>query len=167
MLRTLAAPAATPRSAARAAVSLAFLAGLACGAARAEPTLVIVAEGARQEIGLAALDRLAQREATTTTPWTDGPQRFAGVAGEAIAAFAPSGAVEAVVTALNDYVAVVPLAHFIEGLAFIATRRNGEPMRIREKGPFWVMYDFDAMSDEERLVCEPLAVWQVATIQFR
>lgn len=153
-------------SAALLSAALVFAAGSPATAQPPAP-LTVVAGSNVAVLDLAELDKMPQKRIVTTTPWTEGDQVFDGVAGPAIAAMAPQGAKEILVTAHNEYQAEIPLADFIAGKAILATRRNGELMPIRAKGPYWVIYNFDEMPPANAAEIEHRSVWQVKSILFR
>ena len=124
-------------------------------------------DGPARLLSLADLDALPQARIKTSTPWTIGVVVFDGVSGPAIAAMAPKGATEVHAVAHNDYVYTIPLEDFATGEAIIATRRDGATMTLRNKGPYWVMYDFDGMTRGAQTLREPRAVWQLKTLVFR
>ena len=153
------------RPAASAALALLLLgAGPAAGfdlLIRSEKT------GEARSLSLADLDKLDQDRIVTGTPWTEGRSVFDGVSGKALAALAPKGATEVHAVGLNDYAYTVPLADFASGQAIIATRRDGAEIPLRDKGPFWIMYPFDDLTNRDRLPREPRAVWHLKTLIFR
>lgn len=89
------------------------------------------------------LDALPQHEVTSFTDWTDGPQRFEGVRFAELMERLGARGERVVVTALNDYSFPLPVADFVRYGVLLATRQNGEPMPVREKGPIWVIYPQD------------------------
>ncbi len=156
------------------AFTLLLGAALWCAAAQPEArarTLTIIDRTGDPEttrtLDRAALDALTQARLTTRTPWDDAPTLFEGPSGAAIAALAegPCATVEA--RALNDFVMEIPFADFAENRLIVATRRAGEPMPIREKGPFWIMYDFDGATAVEFELWGSRSVWQLQTLVFK
>ena len=99
------------------------------------------------------IEALGWETITTVTPFTEGPQEFAGVPLSALAEAtgAEGTVIEAV--AINDYTAQIPAAHMAEHDVFLALDLNGEPMRVRDRGPVWIIYPsdtVDAPSDRVR-----------------
>lgn len=94
---------------------------------------------------LEQLRELPRAEVSTTTIWTEGTQHFEGVLliklWEAAGLSAPK---EIRAKALNDYVAIIPAADLETDTVLIADRRNGRDMRVRDKGPLWIIYPSDA-----------------------
>jgi hypothetical protein len=48
------------------------------------------------------------------------------------------------VLALNDYTTIVPLDDFRKFPVILALKMNGEYMRIRDKGPLFIVYPYDS-----------------------
>lgn len=125
------------------------------------------AGGGEATLSLDDLDAMPQARIATSTSWTRGVIVFDGVAGPAIAALAPEGATTVQATALNDYAYTLPISDLADGDAIIATRRDGAPIALRDKGPYWIIYDFDSLPDHERRLREPRAVWHLKKLEFR
>lgn len=96
----------------------------------------------------------------THTYWTEGPQVFEGPSLAALlAAVGAKGAVLKA-SAINDYTIEIPAADAAAHHVVMAMDLNGEPMKVRDKGPIWVVYP---LSPEE----VPLAkfndrmIWQL------
>jgi hypothetical protein len=103
---------------------------------------------------------------TTMTPFTEGLQEFGGIplAALAEATGATGGIVEAV--ALNDYVAEIPVEHIATHSVFLALDHNGAPMRVRDRGPAWIIYPADTI-DAPTNRFDSLMVWQLQALIFR
>jgi hypothetical protein len=113
------------------------------------------------------LEAMPQEIFTTNTPWTTAPTEFKGPSIKSLAALGEVPAAKANIIAINDYSAEIPAQDWETHGATLAVRLNGETMRIREKGPFWVMYPIDA--DPKVLdtqLYHSRMVWQVKSIDF-
>ena len=103
----------------------------------------------------------------TETPWTDGMTTFEGVPLKALLdlAGAKGGTIHAV--ALNDYAVDVPAADGDIPNVIVAYRMNGERMRVRDKGPLWLIYP---LSDDPALQTEETRskmIWQIKELEIR
>ena len=107
---------------------------------------------------------LPQRQTLTATPWHEGTVAFSGPLGrELLAAVGAHGETLRVV-ALNDYEANLPVADLQRYDVILAMTKNGEPLRVRDQGPLFVIYPFD---EAPHLLNEEIlsrSVWQVARI---
>lgn len=115
---------------------------------------------------LAALEDLGMVEATTDTPWTREPQPFAGVPlRRLLAAVGARGGVLRA-AALNDYAVSIPVGDADEYDVLLATRLRGAPMRVRDRGPIWVVYPGMSSGPEAALLSERW-IWQLRRIEVR
>ncbi|EXJ13082.1 MULTISPECIES: putative pterin-binding protein [Nitrincola] len=114
------------------------------------------------------LEALEQKITETTTPWSETKDRYEGPLGRALLdAVGVEGAETMVITALNDYSAEVPVSDFMQIDVILALKHNDAYMRVRDKGPLFVIYPFD---DEPKLKNELYynrSVWQIRAIEFR
>ncbi|MEL6451966.1 MAG: molybdopterin-dependent oxidoreductase [Pseudomonadota bacterium] len=112
-------------------------------------------------VSLDALDEMEQVSFTTSTIWTDGPVTFSGVPLKVLlAAHAAQGtAVEMV--ALNDYAVTMPLDALEDDAPIVATRMNGAPMSVRDKGPYWVVFPYDKDPKYRTETTYALSIWQL------
>ncbi|MFC5485768.1 molybdopterin-dependent oxidoreductase [Microvirga aerilata] len=95
----------------------------------------------------------------TTTPWFDGVTKFEGVRLDKLLKGAKGKTVEAV--AMNDYVSEIPMEDFAKYGTIIAYKRNGAYMPIRDKGPLFIVYPYDKISELKSQKFYSRSVWQV------
>lgn len=117
--------------------------------------------GSKAEFDREMLHDLGLRSISVTTAWTDGIQHFQGVAmSDLMAAVGATGTkVEAI--ALNDYAYTIDIDDFSRYSVILATTLNGKPLKIRDKGPLWIIYPLDAFSEIEKIAIERRMVWQL------
>lgn len=119
------------------------------------------------EFDRAMLMALEQGNIVTENPWTDGSNTYEGPTGQALMAAVGAQGDTLVLTALNDYSAEMPRSDIAEfGLVF-ATHMNASQLRIRDRGPLFVIYPF---TDQPSLNAERYhnrSVWQVNRIDIR
>jgi hypothetical protein len=132
------------------------------------PVLLTVtdASGSDWAFDRAMMEALGWQTITTVTPFTEGPQEFSGVPLAVVAE--ATGAVGSVIeaVAINDYVAEIPAEHATAHSVFLALDHNGEPMRVRDRGPVWIIYPSDAVeAATDRF--DSLMVWQLRELNFR
>lgn len=119
------------------------------------------------QFDLAMLDALSQHATTTMTPWYDGAQTFSGPLGSAILDAVGATGTTVTVTALNDYSAEIPLSDFVDYPLILATRINDKELSVRDKGPLFVIYPFDAVPKLYNEVYFGRSVWQVTAITVK
>lgn len=116
---------------------------------------------------LEALDALPQTRFRTTTPWHQGAVEFSGVSLGDLVAFAGVEARQLQLIALNDYAVDADLAELVAADALLATRQNGEPLPVTDKGPVFVVFPFDDRSELKHQTYYSRAVWQLTEIVLR
>ena len=122
--------------------------------------------GTQADFDLALLESLGLKEVITETPWTNGPVAFQGVlVRDLIAKLGASGQHMRAV-ALDDYRIEIPLSDFEKYDAVLATRREGEPMRVRDKGPIWIIYPWTDHPELQNDEDYAKAIWQVRELVF-
>jgi hypothetical protein len=67
--------------------------------------------------------------------------------------------------ALNDYAATIPLPAALDAEAFLATRQDGNPMPVRSRGPFWIIFPWSRRPDLDTARVRQWSVWQLARIE--
>jgi hypothetical protein len=113
---------------------------------------------------LAALDRLPQKSFVTSTIWTDRPHRYSGVLLADLLDHVAAGGRSVEAIALNDYRASLPLSEITDEAPLLAYRIDGTAMSVRDKGPIWVIYPFDADPAYRTEAIYSRAVWQLVRI---
>ncbi len=120
--------------------------------------------GDTAQFDLAMLEALKGRKAVMETPWTEGTVTFEGpLLREILAAVGAAGA-SLKVRALNDYAADVP-AEDATLDTILATKLDGKPMSIRDKGPLMLVYPFDLDADLYNEKYFSRSVWQIKEIE--
>jgi hypothetical protein len=120
----------------------------------------------RVSFDLAALDALPQRAITTSTPWYEGTRTFSGPDLKLLIDGLGLQGQTVRVVALNDYAATLPYADLEQFGVVLASRVDGQPLSVREKGPLFVMYPFDTDAKLRQETYYSRAVWQVAKIEL-
>lgn len=132
------------------------------------PVLLTVTQagGETWEFDRAMIEALGWQTITTVTPFTEGPQEFSGVPlGALVEATGVTGTVIDAV-AINDYAAEIPAEHVGAHSVFLALDHNGEPMRVRDKGPVWIIYPSETLAGASDRF-DRLMVWQLRELNFR
>lgn len=115
---------------------------------------------------LAALDAGPHQALTTHTPWTRGPQQFEGAPLRSLLPPAALAQPALQVLALDGYSVEIPMADVTQHGLFLAWRRNGALMPVRDRGPFWLVYPWDDRPRLDRPEIHRRSVWQIRTIQI-
>ena len=121
--------------------------------------------GGGADFDRAMLVRIGTRALTTVTPWTEGEVTFEGVLASDLmkAVGASGGAVRAI--ALNDYTVEIPFSDLVEGDVLLALTLDGEPMRVRDKGPIWIIYAAESSDELQSQEPRRKMVWQLRELR--
>lgn len=113
----------------------------------------------------AMLKQLPRTSFTTATIWTEGAHRFTGVKlSDLLDAVAATGDTLRA-TALNDYEVKMPLEAARDG-ALLAYAMDGEAMSVRDKGPLWIVYPYDADTAYQSETIYARSIWQLDRIHI-
>ena len=122
-------------------------------------------DGETAVFDLEMLQALDSTTIKTTTIWTDGTQVFQGVSLKVLLQKlgVEGGLLRA--TAINDYTVEIPVSDAVAGGPILAYLLNGESMSVRDKGPLWVIYPYDAKADYRSEVIYSRSIWQLDRIE--
>ncbi len=109
----------------------------------------------------ALLDSLPVTSVETETPWTEGKVKFDGVSLAALLDFAGAKGANIHAIALNDYAVDIPAADAADPNVIVAYRMNGERMRVRDKGPFWLIYPLSSEPALNTEATHSKMIWQI------
>jgi hypothetical protein len=114
----------------------------------------------------AMLTEMDWKTLETFTKWTDGPTEFAGVdLADLLDAVGAKGT-KILASALNDYLVEIPMSDLETNNVFLALEMNGEVMKIRAKGPIWVIYP-QAEGMEPTSELNDKMIWQLRSLEIR
>ena len=123
-------------------------------------------DGQAATFDLAMLEKIAGRQASMETPWTEGETTFEGpILRNILKQVGASGKTMRIV-ALNDYAADVPIEDAEQIDTILATKMNGKPMSVRDKGPLFLIYPFDLDSSLYNEKYFARSVWQIKQIEI-
>ncbi len=123
--------------------------------------------GDKAVFDLAMLEKYGRTEIETTTAWTEGVHRFEGILISTLMDEVGAIGTTAEVIALNDYKVDIPVGDFTDYPVILAYRMDGERLRIRDKGPLWVIYPQDDHPELKNKDTQAKWVWQVKEIRFK
>lgn len=132
---------------------------------------VILADGTRHDFSDAAIRDLPWQLIETHTAWTEGLQRFRGprladVLTEVAGAPFDLAQRRLRMTALNDFVVEIPASDAWTFDPILAREANGDLMRVRDKGPLWLVYPRDARVSLQDPLMDERWIWQLRTIEI-
>ena len=141
---------------------IASLSVFACTASAQDNIVLQVSDAATSvKLSLADLDAMPQVTFETTTTWTNGGVTFSGVSLKALLETLGTNGDSIEMAALNDYSVTMPVSELTTDAPIIATRMNGDVMSVRDKGPYWVVFPYDADPRFRTETVYSRSVWQL------
>ncbi|MFK3709258.1 MULTISPECIES: molybdopterin-dependent oxidoreductase [Leclercia] len=119
-------------------------------------------EDGKAVFDIAGLEKLGMVSFKTTSPWYNGRPTFTGVPVQKLMDYVGAKGTVVKVTALNDYTTVIPLNDFKKYNVILAFKIDGEYMRIRDKGPLFIVYPYDSMPELNNQIFYSRSAWQVS-----
>lgn len=113
------------------------------------------------EFSQQSLDALPQIEFATSTIWTDDVVVFSGPTLKAVLESADPGSGDVIATAINQYRVTIPRSYIEDDAPIVATRINGKPFSVREKGPLWIVFPYDRAPEFQTELIYAMTVWQL------
>lgn len=128
--------------------------------------LTIKGDGIRAPIHLSMekLQTLPAIEVSTETIWTDESHKYKGILISTLISKSGATGKTLSMTALNDYTIEVPVDTLIRNNAFIAYQQDGKAMRVRDKGPLWLLYPFSDSPHINTPFYQSHSIWQLRSI---
>ena len=136
------------------------------GALMAGDLKILDGEGAeRASYSQDDIEAMGMRELRTSTPWTEGTMTFEGVDGRKVLEDAGIGGARVTAIALDDYVIEIEWEDFTEHEALFATRMNGKRLTPSDRGPVWIVFDYDEVEAGNRADLRSKSVWRLVEIE--
>ncbi len=138
-----------------------------------KPILVVAGQiGVTNRDGTAVFDRpmlegLGMVSFTTATPWYKEKATFEGVPLARLMERLEARGETLTATALNDYTGEIPMDDVRNRKVILALKRDGAYMPVSDKGPLFIVYDFDHDPEANRQKYFARSVWQVARLTVK
>jgi hypothetical protein len=118
------------------------------------------------ELDLATIEQMGLVRYVVHDPWLDDDLEFTGVLLTAFldAVGAAPDATTLTFHAIDDYEVHISLADVERWPIMLATRTNGQPMSLEEKGPTRVVFPYDQFPEIDQLVYKDLWIWNIDTV---
>lgn len=122
-------------------------------------------EGDERAFDLVALEALGRQPLRTRTIWTGAAiLDFQGVPLSLLLRAVGARGQRLRATALNDYAIDLPVEDADRHGAFLATRQDGQPIRVRDRGPVWLVYPWSDRPELDTPRFRDRAIWQLRHI---
>ncbi len=113
------------------------------------------------------LEALGMTQVQMETQWTRGRPVFEGVLASALLDAVGARGETARAVALNDYVVEIPLDDFRRYPVVLALKMEGRYMRVRDKGPIWVVYPHEQFEELQSVEIQTRWIWQLRRLEIR
>jgi hypothetical protein len=128
---------------------------------------VIPTSGVAVELTIQQLDTLPQQEFVTKLPWLKDKHKYQGVKLSDIATMLGDESYRsATLHALNNYEADVPRTDIEQYHPVIVYRVDNQQMSVRDKGPYWLVYDLSRYPELNVIRYQAQMVWQLDEIRL-
>ena len=124
-------------------------------------------DGTSAQFDMAMLERLPQTSFTTKTPWYSQPRQFTGPLLRDVLRAAGAHGTQLRARALNDYRVDIPFDDAQRFDLILARLLDGTPMPVRDRGPLFAVYPFDAQPELRNAVYYSRSAWQLRSIEVR
>ena len=115
---------------------------------------------------LALLETFGTASFQTSTQWTEDVSEFKGISLHRLLEKIGADPTAMEVVAINEYQVDVPASDAIEGGPILAWQQSGKLLSVREKGPLWLIYPYDASEIYRTDEIYARSVWQVVQINL-
>jgi hypothetical protein len=121
----------------------------------------------RAEFDRQMLEALGTVRLRTWTPWTDGVVEFEGVPARRILDAVGAAGSVLVAIATNEYSAKIPVERLRKYPVILAMSMNGKQLRLRDKGPLWIVMPWSDYPELDNQESRHWSVWQLRQIEIR
>ena len=104
---------------------------------------------------------IGRRELKTSNPFVKGVHRFEGVLLSELLDHVGAKGTTLSAVALDGYTVNIPIEDARKYPVLIATHRDGKVMRVRDKGPLWVIYPVDQYAELKVEAFSNRSIWQL------
>lgn len=119
------------------------------------------------EIDRKILESIGLKTLKTATPFTKSVDTYRGVLMRDLLAYVGAGNLTVQVRALDNYTIEIPGEDFKKFDVLLAVERNGKAMRVRDKGPAWIVYPLDQHKELNNTLYNDRYVWQIKSIEVK
>ncbi|AWK82225.1 oxidoreductase [Photobacterium damselae] len=102
---------------------------------------------------------------TTELPWINNYATFSGARLKDILSHYQLFGSQVHLTALNDYSVTIPYLDIYRYNPIIAITQNQNPLKIRNYGPYWLIYPMSKYPELNTPKYHARMIWQIKTIQ--
>lgn len=123
--------------------------------------------GTQAKLDMAMIEALPQHSFTTRTPWFDKPVKFTGPLLADVLALVKANGTQISAVAINDYKITIPATDTTAHPVLVARLINDQPIPVREKGPLFVVYNFDSKVALRTSTFYERSIWQLKALDIQ
>ncbi|MDF2973837.1 MAG: oxidoreductase [Microvirga sp.] len=112
------------------------------------------------------IEALGSGKLTTSSAWTTGKAEFEGIFARDLLDVVGAEGTSVIATALNDYAVSIPLQELRRYPVLLALKMNGEYLKIRDKGPIWIVYPRDQHKELQDSLTDKKWIWQLSSLRI-
>lgn len=116
-------------------------------------------------LSLADVKALPQSGFFTQLPWVEGGAKFTGVELGMLLAHYNIKPGNITLTALNDYATQIDWQDITDYHPIIAIQKNNKDLKIRNYGPYWLIYPTDKFPELKSAEYASKMIWQIKEIR--
>ncbi|MGY5451919.1 molybdopterin-binding oxidoreductase [Agarivorans sp. MS3-6] len=116
------------------------------------------------DFDLKMLQSLPQHTIVTRNPWVESRHHYKGPKVADILELVGAQSTELVLVALNNYEVEIEFADIAEYQPILAWSDNDRLMRVRDKGPLWLMLPIDQHPELLQMPYNDFMIWQLRSI---
>ncbi len=124
-------------------------------------------DGRQAHFDMPMLERLPQTTFSTRTPWYAQARQFTGPLLRDVLRAAGAHGTQLTARAWNDYRVDIPFDDAQRFDLIIARLLDGAPMPVRDKGPLFAVYPFDAQPELRNALYYSRSAWQLRSIDVK
>ena len=124
-------------------------------------------DGERALFDRAQLESLDMQKLETTTPYTKGKQSFEGILFSRLLDKIGARGTVLQAMALDGYSVDIPIKDLRDYPVLLAMKWNGKVMRVRTKGPLWVIYPIDQYPELGTEKYSTRSIWQLKSLTVK
>lgn len=115
----------------------------------------------------AALEALGLQALTTSNPFEKGAQHYEGVLLSKVLTLVGATGSKLAARALDGYTVEIPVKDAFDYPVLLAMKWNGKIMRVRNKGPLWIVYPVDQYQELNHQDISGRSIWQLQRLTVK
>ena len=121
----------------------------------------------KAEFDRAMLAKLGMSELKTSHSWGEGVSQFEGVLAGKLLDYVGATGAKIKAAAVNDYAIELESAELRKVPVLLATKMNGADLRLRDRGPIWIVYPRDAHRELNDAKFDARWAWQLKRLEIK